>query len=454
MKKICFMLLLLLLGISPILAAPCGDVNSDGQINIVDALMTAQYYVGIVPSGYDVSAGDVSGDGIISIVDALQTAQYAVELISSFAGCATTPTPKPTPADPNSPRYPFPQNVVYPYGVMSDTVSSDYVKQYYDNWRRKYLRDCNGNLMTSCDSADVAKVEAMGWAMMAAAYMGDKEVVDGLYDFYQTKVTSSACGMMAWNVSCSGISDSGSATDGDIDFACGLLVAHWQWPTLGYDVKLRNILDKAEVLITVCNGVYSIAPGCGGGRPYGGCQETDISYYEPAFFRYFADITGNAAWTRLADDTIKILNAAAHPVTGMVPDWQTVNGSNYTGGRNTTYRYDAIRTSFKTGLDYLWNGTPAVKDWCVKLTSWLYSNVGVKNIVDGYALDGRKEGSYHNLAHLGSLAVCACANTQQIADAYVSEAGSLVDNYWYGDYLGNVYLLAISGNMWNPDIVN
>jgi endo-1,4-beta-D-glucanase Y len=290
--------------------------------------------------------------------------------------------------------------------------------------------------------------------MMAAAYMGDKEAVDGLYAFYQSKTSNGACGMMDWTVSCGGVTSTGSATDGDIDLGVGLLVAHWQWPTLGYDEKLRGVLDKASVLLMECNGVTALYPGCGGGTPYGGCQETDISYYQPAFFRYFADISGDDRWAKLADDTNRVRDAAAHPTTGLVPDWQTVDGSNYTGGRNTTYAFDAIRTAFKHGLDYLWNGTPAVQVWCEKLTSWLYNEVGVANIKDGYNLDGSSPGANHNLAHVGSVAVCAGANTQEIVDAFVEEAGKLTDNYWYGDYLGNLYLLAISGNMWNPDIVN
>jgi len=131
-----------------------------------------------------------------------------------------------------------------------------------------------------------------------------------------------------------------------------------------------------------------------------------------------------------------------------------VSGSNYTGSRNTNYQFDAIRTAFKQSIDYLWNGTPEIQVWCEKLSSWLYDNVGVENIRDGYALDGSTLGANHNLAHVGSVAACASANTQEVVDAYVQEAGKLTDNYWYGDYLGNIYLLALTGNMWNPDIVN
>ena len=39
-------------------------------------------------------------------------------------------------------------------------------------------------------------------------------------------------------------------------------------------------------------------------RSQGGCQETNISYYSPAFFRYFAHLSGNDMWMQLADDWV------------------------------------------------------------------------------------------------------------------------------------------------------
>ena len=77
----------------------------------------------------------------------------------------------------------------------------------------------------------------------------------------------------------------------------------------------------------------------------------------------------------------------------------------------------------------------------------------MENIVDGYQLDGRQAGQHHNLAAVGSLAVCAMANTQTITDAFIAESVKLRDDYWYSGYLGNLYLLAMSGNMWTPEIV-
>ena len=97
MKKVCIFVLLLLFGISLIVAAECGDVNSDGTIDIVDALLIAQYYVGLNPANFDSTAADVNSDNSIDIVDALLIAQLYVGLIDELPGCPTgTPQPAKT----------------------------------------------------------------------------------------------------------------------------------------------------------------------------------------------------------------------------------------------------------------------------------------------------------------------------------------------------------------------
>lgn len=58
-----------------------GDVNSDGFVDIVDALLVAQYYVEQNPDPFDESVADVNRDGLIDIVDALLIAQIYVGLL-------------------------------------------------------------------------------------------------------------------------------------------------------------------------------------------------------------------------------------------------------------------------------------------------------------------------------------------------------------------------------------
>ena len=60
-----------------------GDANGDGVVNIVDALIIAQCFVGITICEYN-TVMDVNRSGTVDIVDALMVAQYAVGLITGF----------------------------------------------------------------------------------------------------------------------------------------------------------------------------------------------------------------------------------------------------------------------------------------------------------------------------------------------------------------------------------
>jgi len=62
-----------------------GDVNNDSNINIVDALLVAQYYVGLISfEDLNLNNADTDCNGSVNIVDALLIAQYYVGLITGF----------------------------------------------------------------------------------------------------------------------------------------------------------------------------------------------------------------------------------------------------------------------------------------------------------------------------------------------------------------------------------
>jgi lysophospholipase L1-like esterase len=100
-----FGVLFLVMGVTSLQAQAFGDVNSNGTIDIVDALLIAQYYVGLSPSNFNPANADANCSGAIDIVDALLIAQYYVGLISQFT-CATqppaTPVATPIPAQPTA----------------------------------------------------------------------------------------------------------------------------------------------------------------------------------------------------------------------------------------------------------------------------------------------------------------------------------------------------------------
>jgi hypothetical protein len=92
MKKLFVLTFFLLPSIIFAQGTGMGDVDLDGSIDIIDALLIAQYYVNLNPANFDSAMADVEGDGDIDIVDALLVAQCYVGLIScDFGGTPTNP---------------------------------------------------------------------------------------------------------------------------------------------------------------------------------------------------------------------------------------------------------------------------------------------------------------------------------------------------------------------------
>lgn len=61
-----------------------GDVNTSGKVDIIDAMLIAQYAAGLNPANFNQAVADVNNSGKIDINDALLVARYAAGLISVF----------------------------------------------------------------------------------------------------------------------------------------------------------------------------------------------------------------------------------------------------------------------------------------------------------------------------------------------------------------------------------
>lgn len=62
-----------------------GDVNGDGIIDISDAMLICQIYLGnVAPTDTQKKAAEVNGDGIIDISDAMMVCQYYLGNIAKF----------------------------------------------------------------------------------------------------------------------------------------------------------------------------------------------------------------------------------------------------------------------------------------------------------------------------------------------------------------------------------
>ena len=59
-----------------------GDVDNNGQVNLLDALLVAMYLANpasVLPDGSDIALGDVNGDGVLNLTDAWLIGTYAYD---------------------------------------------------------------------------------------------------------------------------------------------------------------------------------------------------------------------------------------------------------------------------------------------------------------------------------------------------------------------------------------
>jgi len=348
---------------------------------------------------------------------------------------------------------PFPQNVDYPYGYQDTTISSDTVRAMYERWKSNYIRECNGMYRVRfTDDTTETRSEGMGYGMLLSAYFGEQGVFDSLFAFYKSKRTSQAYNLMAWQVTCGGITDQGSATDGDLDVVFALLVADDQWP--------GDYLIEADSILTILQDYYFVTCGGGGGtytmKPggqFGGCDLTDISYYTPGYFEAFAEQTYDGFWYDVVDDSYVILNNGANSSTGLVRNWQTWDGSAVSGW-DSTYSYDACRVPWRMTLDYIWNGNFDAALWCSDISDFA-NGIGASNIVDGYYLDGTPYGSNNSSAFVGGFAVGAMCHSQEMVDNFASRLlsrdGLPGEDRYFNFSLRCLYMLVLTGNFWEPD---
>jgi endo-1,4-beta-D-glucanase Y len=333
----------------------------------------------------------------------------------------------------------------YPTGASNDDLMAA-----YNHWKTLVVT-ANGaagelRVQRTTESGFDTVSEGIGYGMIVSVYMNDQGTFDKLWR-YSLKFPD-AVGLMNWQISSSGgVAGKGSATDGDEDMAWALVMADRQWG--GQGTLASSYLDLAKGLIAKM-WQYDVDHGRGEMlKPGDGWMEdkTNPSYFAPAYYRVFAQVTGDTNWMKVVDSSYSIIAQAlthGNADNGLVPDWCTSNGS-----PQGAYSYDACRTPFRIALDACLFNEPRAKSYLAK-TSQFFSGVGAGNIKDGYALTGAPTGSNLNPAFLGPAAV---GSMSQATDSPLLDSGytgtaalTRIDSFYYNTSWGVLSLLMLTGN--------
>jgi endo-1,4-beta-D-glucanase Y len=322
--------------------------------------------------------------------------------------------------------------------------------------------------------------------MIIAVYMNDQTLFDGLWKFALKYPTKALVGsnevqtmLMNWYVEpdlslvtaqedpTNSANYYGAATDADEDMAWALVMADKQWG--GQGTLSKSYLQSAKDLLNdIWN--YEILDGKlpKNGNRWGNWDSLNISYFAPAYYRVFAQVTGKAEWNsgvvKCVYDTIatNLTSAYGNLNNGLVRAFSTTTGGTAQYQKDW-YNYDSCRTPFRIGLDAcLVNANSDYKDQAksyVAKTSQFFAGIGAANIVDGYQINGTAKPEFgtsrgyqgRSAAFIGPAGVGAMHSSSY--QTFVNDVWGLIrqNNLWCG---GQYYdeswtmltMLMMSGN--------
>jgi hypothetical protein len=208
--------------------------------------------------------------------------------------------------------------------------------------------------------------EGLGYGLLCAVFMNDRHTFETLMNTAESYMWSGH--YYNWHLGENGqIMGYGAATDADQDVAFSLILAcrkinAGEWPDQNLDFYQRRIH-------TILNAMwdYSMIAGSGllcPGANWGCGLIVNPSYFSPAWYRAFAEFDPQHNWRLVIEANYQLLANAKGFNNGLVPDWTNSQGG-YANSGDLGYNVygdghyffkDGIRTLWRIGLDYLWNG--------------------------------------------------------------------------------------------------
>jgi len=405
----------------------------------------------------------------------------------------------------------FPQHAAYVKGSIKPNHVSQArldatVARLYDEWKAKYLKKhpylnakepaqyyvwySDGDWFEkehddelNVDYLATTVSEAHGYGMLITALMAGhdksaKAVYDGLYRYFRAHPSKIDPELMAWKQGDTGkaivdVAGVDSATDGDLDIAYSLQLADNQWGSDGeidYAAEARKVIDailksdvnQEEWTLKLADWVTNDDPVYG--------KATRSSDFMLQHLKAFEAATGDERWSKVVDRTYGIVNELNRKYgvkSGLFPDFIVKKGDHYVpapagfleGDTDGDYSYNAARTPWRLGTDYLLTGDDRAEAQLIKLNRWFLkiTKGDPGRILGGYKLNGSKAlVDYPDTSFSAPLMVAAAmdaSNQQWLNDLWDHNASvSTKDDFYFGNNLRLLSMIVVSGNWWSPDV--
>lgn len=391
----------------------------------------------------------------------------------------------------NAQNKPFPQGVNFPGCIKPTNVTQAQmnaaIQTFYNTYKSKYLKQCpdaadqyymyaQGNPSSSSD-ATVSEQHGYGMITMAlmAGYDANAKVYyDGMYKLYSRFRSPTNNNFMSWKIRKNGsvmVGGEGSATDGDLDIAYSLILAHYQWGG-GPAGTSVTYLNEAKRMINAFKGTRGVVGSTTYrtllGDGFTNQLNTRSSDWMIDHMAAYKNATGDAFWTNVENEVyncIADLTGAGKPGanTGLVSDFAKNDpavpdaAGGGTGEDNADkYYWNGCRYPWRIAMGYQHYGSAKAKAAITKLLDWATgtpTSGDPQNFNGGYNLNGTRIGTDPGeLAFVAPITLAATvdAKYQSFLNKGWGELSTLSGGDSYNDAIGLLCMLSISGNWWVP----
>jgi oligosaccharide reducing-end xylanase len=315
-----------------------------------------------------------------------------------------------------------------------------------------YILDVNNNDVRS---------EGMSYGMMIAVQLDRQEEFNRLWLWaktYMYQPSGQYKGYFSWHNRVDGSPiDRNPASDGETWFVAALFFAAARW---GNGEGVFNYSAEANAILNTM--LHTESPTSGATNmfdseaamvvfvpQFGRMSEfTDPSYHTPFFYELWARWAeqDQAFWGRAASASRAFWQMAAHPETGLMPNYAEFTGKPVPWGNYGQFFYaDAWRTGMNVAVDYTWF---AADPWQVEQSNRLlrfFYNLGIDKYNSKFEIDGTPAQPQHrSLGLIAMNAVAALAADDPIRLEFVQafwDASLNKGQYRYYDNL--LYMLAL-----------
>jgi oligosaccharide reducing-end xylanase len=313
--------------------------------------------------------------------------------------------------------------------------------------------------------ADV-RTEGQSYGMMLAVQMNQQAEFNRLWKWTKDHMfhrEGKYAGYYAWHCRYDGTQiDAGPASDGEEWFVMTLFFAAHRW---GNGEGIFNYEAEAQTLLR--HMLHNNEGGAAGSvTSMFDCKEkqivfvphapgnafSDPSYHLPAFYelwaRWAADLADRTFMADAAQVSRRHFHAAAHPVTGLMPDYSNFDGTPYPRGNHQHFLFDAYRTIGNVALDYSWFGRDS---WQVEQSNRVLAFLASQgpNCANNFTLDGKPLAKEFSPGLFAMAAVGGLAATSPDAKLFVQRLWDMPvpsgEERYYDGLLYFLSLLQVGG---------